>query len=203
MQFNRKSVSLGLTMPRLFRARILVLPIAAIIIVGLVTWKIRQPPQARNSAVFAERRPAHKSIGLDSHNQLVKLERYLGRHEILLIFFDGEAGADHDPVLLRVRQRFDELQRRGVKIIGVSAAIPQLNRQAAERAGPFPFPLLSDPEFFIHRMWGRYDEDQLQTRTGTFWIDRAGQVAWSGNFPRPVPDLEAILPTRTSSHETK
>ncbi|MFM9965953.1 MAG: peroxiredoxin family protein [Planctomycetaceae bacterium] len=190
-------------MPQSFKSRILVLPVAAIIIAGLVAWKIRQPPQARTTALLAERRPAPKFMGLDSQNQLVKLERYLGRHEILLIFFDGEAGADHDPILLRVRQRFEELQRRGVKVIGVSAAIPQFNRQAAERAGPFPFPLLSDPEYYMHRIWGRYDENRLQPQTGAFWIDRAGQVAWSGQSPRPEPDLEAILPTIASSKETK
>ena len=198
-----QTVSLGSTMPRPFRARVLVLPIAAIIIIGLVVWKSRQPPQAPSTAVLVERRPAPKFTGLDSHNQLVKIERYLGRHEILLIFFDGEAGADHDPVLMRVRQRFDELKRRGVKVVGVSAAIPQFNRQAAERAGPFPFPLLSDPEFYMHHMWGRYDEDQLRTQTGVFWIDRAGQVAWSGNSPLPEANLDRILPTTPSPTETK
>ena len=190
-------------MPRPFRVRILTLPIAAMIIVGLVVWKSRQPPQARSSAALIERRPAPKFMGLDSNNQLVKIERYLGRHEILLIFFDGEAGADHDPVLMRVRQRFDELNRRGVKVVGVSAAIPQFNRQAAERSGPFPFPLLSDPEFYMHRMWGRYDEDQLRTQTGVFWIDRAGLVAWSRNSPLPEANLDRILPTNQSPSETK
>ncbi len=190
-------------MPRLFRARIFVLPIAAAIIVGLVVWKSRQPPQARSAAVLVERRPAPKFMGLDSNNQLVKFERYLGRHEILLIFFDGEAGADHDPVLSRVRQQFGELKRRGVQVIGVSAAIPQFNRQAAERSGPFPFPLLSDPEYYMHRMWGRYDEDQLRTQNGVFWIDRAGLVAWSGQFPLPEADADKILPPINSPSETK
>lgn len=203
MRFNRKSFSLGQTMLRPFRARVLVLPIAALIIVGLVVWKSRQPPQPRSSATLVERRPAPKFMGLDSNNQLVKFERYLGRHEILVIFFDGEAGADHDPVLMRVRRRFDELNRRGVKVVGISAAIPQFNRQAAERSGPFPFPLLSDPEFYMHRLWGRYDEDQLRTQTGAFWIDRAGTVAWSGNYPLPEANLDRILPPTPAPIETK
>jgi peroxiredoxin len=188
-------------MPRPFPPRIVLLPVAAVIIAGLVAWKVRQPPQARTSATIDERRPAPPFLGLDSHNQLLKFDRYLGRHEILLIFFDGEAGADHDPELLRVRQRFEELNRRGVKVVGVSAAIPQFNRQAAERSGPFPFPLLSDPEFYMHRLWGRYDEEQLRTLTGIFWIDRAGQVAWSGQFPKSEADLEQILPPNNSPIE--
>ena len=88
---------------RVWRPRVLVLPIAAAVIVGLVVFKLSQPPQPRSSATFDERRPAPKFLALDSQNQLVKFERYLGRQEVLLIFFDGEAGADRDPVLLRAR----------------------------------------------------------------------------------------------------
>lgn len=192
---------------RVWRPRVLVLPIAAAIIVGLVAFKLSQPRQARSTAVVDERRSADplKFMALDSNNQLVKFERYLGRHEILLIFFDGDAGADRDPVLLRMREQFPELKRRGVQVVAVSAAIPQFNRQAMERVGKFPFPLLSDPEFFIHQLWGRYDEERLQTRTGVFWIDRAGQVAWSGKFPRPEMDLDRVLPPLkpTASSESK
>lgn len=179
---------------RVWRPRVLVLPIAAAVIVGLVAFKLSQPPQQRSAAMVDERRPAPKFLALDSQNELLKFERYLGRQEVLLIFFDGEAGADRDPVLQRARQQFPELKRRGVQVVGVSAAIPQYNRQAMERGGKFPFPLLSDPESFIHRLWGRYDEDRLETRTGVFWIDRAGQVSWSGKTPRPEADLDRVLP---------
>lgn len=190
---------------RVWRPRVLVLPIAAAIIVGLVAFKLSQPPQPRPSGTIDERRPAPKFMALDSNNQLLKFERYLGRHEILLIFFDGDAGADRDPVLLRVREQFLELKRRGVQVVAVSAAIPQYNRQAMERVGKFPFPLLSDPEFFIHQLWGRYDDERRETRTGVFWIDRAGQVAWSGTAPRPEADLDRVLPPikDASSSESK
>ena len=179
---------------RVWRPRVLVLPIAAAVIVGLVAFKMLQSPQSRSLGTLNERRLAPKFSALDSDNKLVKIERYLGRQEVLLIFFDGDVGADRDPVLLRVRQQFPELKRRGVHVVGVSPAIPQYNRQAMERSGKFPFPLLSDPEYFIHRLWGRYDEDRRESQTGVFWIDRAGQVAWSGQSPRPEADLDRLLP---------
>ncbi len=188
---------------RVWRPRVLVLPIAAVIIVGLVAFKLSQPPRQSLTAILDERRPAPKFLALDSDNKLVKIERYLGRQEVLLIFFDGEAGADRDTVLLRARQQFPELKRRGVQVVGVSATIPQYNRQAMERGGKFPFPLLSDPEFLIHRLWGRYNEDRLETQTGVFWIDRAGQVAWSGKSPRPEADLDRLLPPLKESSLSK
>ena len=190
---------------RVWQPRVLVLPMAAAVIVGLVAFKLSQPPQQRSRATLDERRPAPKFLALDSQNELLKFERYLGRQEVLLIFFDGDAGADRDPVLLRARQQFPELKRRGVQVVAVSAAIPQYNRQAMERGGKFPFPLLSDTEFIIHRLWGRYDEDRMETQTGVFWIDRAGQVAWSGKSPRLEADLDRVLPlfNESSSSEVK
>ena len=158
----------------LLRPRILLLPIAAAIITGLVAFKMTRPPQARQFGTADERRPAPAFPALDSRNKLFKLDAYLGRHEILLIFFDGETGADRDPVLQRVRQSLNGLKRRDVKVVAISAALPQHNRQAVARGGDFGFPLLSDPEFLIHRRWGRYDEDQQRPLTGVFLIDRAG-----------------------------
>ena len=176
------------------RPRILILPISAAIIVGLVAFKLTRPPQVQQYGIFEERRPALGFTALDSQNKLLKIDAYFGRHEILLVFFDGDAGADHDPLLRRVRQHFDSLKRRDVKVVAVSAALPQHNRQAAVRSGAFSFPLLSDPEFLIHRRWGRYDEDQQRPLTGAFAIDRAGRVAWSGKSPRPEENLDRFLP---------
>ena len=179
---------------KLFKPRILILPLAAVIIGGLVTFKLTRPPQLPQTSLLNDVRPAPSLLALDSDNKLFKLERYIGRHEILVVFFDGELGADHDPVLQRVRQRFADLKSRGTKVVAVSAALPQHNREAMKRSGKFPFPLLSDPEFLIHRRWGRYDEDEQRTRTGLFLIDRAGRVAWSGKSPQPVANLDHILP---------
>ena len=142
-----------------------------------------------------ELRPAPSFVALDLDNKLFKLERYIGRHEILVIFFDGELGADRDPILQRVRSRFSEIKSRGMQVVAVSAALPQHNRQAVERSGKFPFPVLSDPEFLIHRMWGRYDEDEQRPLPAVFLIDRAGRVAWAGRSPRPETNLDQVLPT--------
>lgn len=176
-----------------FRPRLLILPLAAAVIAGLVAFKLTRPPQSFRAGDAVMWRPAPSFKGLDSDNRLLKFERYLGRHEILLIFFDGDAGADHDPLLLRIREKFDGLKRRGAIVVGVSAALPQQNRAAFKRSGVFPFPLLSDPEFKIHQMWGRFDETTEQPLTGAFLIDRAGRVAWSEKFPRPEDSLDQFL----------
>ena len=152
-------------------------------------------------AAAAVMRPAPGFEALDSGSRLVRLGAWLGRHRIIVVFFDGERGADLDPDLLRLRDRFAELQAADVKVVGVSASIPQVNRAAMERAGgDFPFPLVSDfdpqsPEgtLRIHRHWGRLDSVADKPLTGVFLIDRAGQVAYVGPIPKPYDNVDKVL----------
>src|SRR5207253_494288 len=103
-----------------------------------------------------------------------RLERYLGRHRVLVVFFSAEETAAKDPALLAVREAFPRLTQNDIKVVGVSTALPQDNRRAIETAGDFPFPLISDPDLSIHRRWSRLDPQTQQPRSGVFLIDRKG-----------------------------
>ena len=178
-----------------FRKRALVVPLSAVVIVGLVVYKRSRTyvPVDQSAAARVAMRPTPIFEGLDAYNELVKFERYVGRHRILVVFFDGDAGADQDPVLLRLKQGFHKIKSRGAIVVGVSTALPQHNRQVMEHTGPFPFPLVSDPTFEIHRAWGRFDEMANKPLQGVFSVDRAGRVAWEGGLPKPVSRPEAVV----------
>ncbi len=176
---------------------------AAFVIATLCAWRsMSNRPQdyADQVAAAVVQRPAPGFDALDSENHLVRLGAFLGRHTIIVMFFDGEAGADQDPDLLRLRERFGELQARSVKVVAVSSAIPQKNRAAIARAGEFPFPLVSDfdplsPEGLlrIHRHWGRIDPETGKPRTGVFVVDRKGQLAFTVDGPRPSASVDAAI----------
>lgn len=146
-------------------------------------------------------RPAPPFEALDSENHLVRLASWLGRHRIIVLFFNGERGADQDADLLRLRDRYPELQAQDVKVVGVTTALPQENRAAMERAGgAFPFPLVSDfdpqsPEGMlrIHRHWGRMDPTNEKPLSGAFLVDRKGQVAHLGSIPKPYDNVDQIF----------
>lgn len=184
------------------RRRLLILPIAAAVISGLVLYRL-QRPESDSGAVRtapAERRLAPRFALYDQEGQLVKFERYLGRTRLIVVFFDGEAGADADPHLARLRDQFSDVQDAGVQVIGISTATRYANSQSAERAGgPFPFPLLTDIDpqqpipAPVHQQFGLYDMESGGTRTGVFLIDRAGMVAWEENHPQPVADPERLI----------
>ena len=187
--------------------RRLLVVLAAGVLIGLVSVArvMRDLPQDYESQVAAATvmRPAPGFEALDSENHLVRLGAWLGRHRIIVVFFDGEKGADNDPDLLRLRDQFAHLQSLDVKVVGVTAVIPQVNRAAMERAGGvFPFPLVSDvdpvsPEgtLRIHRHWGRLEvrQDVDKPLTGAFLIDRAGRVAYVGPIPKPYDNVDQII----------
>lgn len=182
--------------------RTLFLIFAAVALSAVSVWRVaRNKPQnyADQVAAAVIIRPAPPFELLDSDNHLVRLGTFLGRHQIIVLFFDGEAGADRDPNLLRLRERFGELQARGVKAIAISAAIPQRNRAAIDRIGEFPFPLLSDIDpispdgiLRVHRQWGRLTESG-KPKTGVFLIDRKGQIPFIPDGPKPFDGVDQAI----------
>ena len=189
--------------------RVLIPIVAGIVIAVVSTWRVmtnKSQDYAAQVAAAVVMRPVSSFKGdfeaLDSDNRLVRLGGFLGRHRVIVLFFDGEAGADKDTELLRLRDHFVELKAHDVKAIAVSTALPQENRAAmtAERAGPFPFPLVSDFDptsldgaLRIHRHWGRIDANTGKSLTGTFAIDRKGQVMFAGDSPKPMENVDRAV----------
>lgn len=186
--------------------RILILPLAAVIITGLCAWRIMNPRQSGQNVALPEmRRPAPAFQLYDQESTLVNLESFLHRHPIVLVFFDGQAGPESSPVLTQLRDFFPALKREGIVVLGVSTALPQQIRNTSMR--PFPFPILSDVNALqtgsVHRQWGRLvrpqaDDQPAGTQPGVFVIDRSGLVAWEGDAPKPEAEPERILNTLLS-----
>ncbi len=177
-----------------YRRRILVLPVAAIVILGLVAYKLTRsyPRQAEVVENLADVRPAEPFSAYDPDNKPVRLGAYLGRHRIVLVFFDGGAGIGGDSVLRELRQNYKRLRSSGVIVLAISTALPQTNRKAFEQIGRFPFPVLSDPGLNVHNPWGRVDANGKPI-PGLFIIDRAGNVAWKDGKPKPADNAEQTV----------
>jgi peroxiredoxin len=185
------------------RRLIFVLALGVLIATVTIARIVTNQPQTYEEQVAAAvmMRPAPGFEALDSEGHLVRLSAWLGRHRIILVFFDGERGADQDADLLKLRDRFAELKDTDVKIVGVTLSIPQINRAAMDRAGgTFPFPLVSDIDFQspegtmrIHRHWGRLDAIGEQPLKGVFLIDRKGQVAYVGPIPKPYDNVDQVI----------
>jgi peroxiredoxin len=176
------------------KLRILVLPLAALIIGGMVWHKLQQDHQRlpATPTVTTARMQAPAIEALDKDNSITRLKSFQGRHNLFVVFFDGEAGANANRTLQHLKSHAAELEAADYHVIAVSSALPQQNRKT-----DFPqlFHLVTDPApvWKIHREWGSgsFDAAADQPRGAVFHIDRAGNVAGSSEpIPLDNPDQQ-------------
>ncbi|HUE14866.1 MAG TPA: redoxin domain-containing protein [Planctomycetaceae bacterium] len=178
--------------------RVFLLVLAAAIIGGLCAFKAMRSysPQTTVAArPLAEPAPEFELYDQSSPSRIVRLEGYLGRHRVVVVFFDGRAGAHASDVLSRLKDNWSRLHKAEIYVMAISTALPQENRKDIAQHVEFPFPLLSDPGFQVHRTWGRFDEVAGKPSTGVFLVDRKGSVAWSRktNAPEPTENWQSAL----------
>lgn len=187
------------------RYRVLVLPLAAAIIAGLVVWRMAVDGRQTGSGASTPTMVMAQNHGFmltDQHRHLTKLQGYLGRTKLILVFFDGNTPAHSDPVVARLRDEYEKLKSAGVQPIAISTASPFAVQKSEELSGKkFPFPILMDvdPNGLIptpaHLAWGLLDSRTETLKTGTFLIDRMGRVSAKGFVPRPVKDPQHVIDT--------
>ena len=184
------------------KPRILILPIAALVIAGLVFWRYgwESPPQEQSALVGEVRVLAPRFELYDQHSQLVKFERYLGRTALLILFFDADSAPDENVPLSLLRDHYNALNDAGIDVVAVSPATPFAVREAERRTGrKYPFPVLTDIDqrspvpVPVHRLWGLADDDSPAIRTGMFFVERDGSVATDNGRPRPLEKPEAFV----------
>lgn len=181
--------------------RILVIPAAAVVILAACVWRVSNPRQNQaNADLPAERRLAPAFQLYDQNSTLVKLEAFLHRHTIVLVFFDGSVGPDKDATLVELRKFQPALKAEGIVVFGISTALPQENRNNS--ALPFPFQLLTDAVAAdansVHRQWGTLIPPKSLDKPGgtvpaVFVIDRQGLVEWSGDLPVRDENPETLV----------
>ncbi len=179
-----------------FKPRILALPLAALMIIGLVYFKSSQPQIELSDAArdaLQRRRPATIFKLHDQRSQPFRLERYLGRHKLLIVFFDPSQGAAKNEQLQILKRGYEQLSAQGRKVIAISSATPYANRESFKLGGDFPFHVLSDADYSVENEWGCMTTgDPPQVIPSAFVIDRAGVISWSqigGKSPIPLETL--------------
>jgi peroxiredoxin len=177
------------------RRILLIIPISAAVIAGLVAFKLTRhydPPV--EVPIAAAVRPAPLLTLYDQNSEIVRLkERYIGRTKLLIVFYDGTRGPEGSRLLTALRERYADLHATGAVVLAISAARPSENRygknlehrKAAGQSGSpsdgeirYPFPVLSDILYEWHRRYGAFDEKTQQPVEAAFIVDQAGLIQY-------------------------
>lgn len=181
--------------------RLIVVLLAGGAIAAVCLWRISANRSADYNAggratMVWRRAPGFEAT--DTQNQMFRLERYLGRHRVLVTFVPGAA----EPVRAALRllnEHQDDLKRQDIKAVVLSPALPQQHRDWLRDVGGSSIPVLTDLQGEIAREWGVLKV----TRPIPFQVDRKGDVAWSGIAPLPADDLAAALNAMKSDRNSQ
>ncbi len=191
--------------------RLLILPLAALLIASLVIWRLEQEQARRNRPrpvpVLKNLKPAPSFLLTTQSGGRAKLAAYLGRTRVVLVFTGGQQGElNQSAELAAIARDQPAIAGGGAQVVVVTPAPPQEVRQVqAAREQPFPFPVLSDidPQLGVptpaHQIWGLADAPGNPPRAGLFLIDRAGYTEFTADregvrsMPRPVTDVDETL----------
>jgi peroxiredoxin len=197
--------------------RALILPVAAVVIAGLVIWRMQQEKirraRPRPVATLKNVRPAPSFLLTTQAGGRAKLAAYLGRTKVVLFFTGGQTPLIGNPQLAAVTAAQPGIAGAGAQLVVVTPEPPQEVRKLQEQRGsPFPFPVLSDidPELGIptpaHQIWGLRTNPDAPPQSGLFLIDRAGYTEFTPDKegapgrPAPVQNIDQTL-TRLAKGE--
>jgi peroxiredoxin Q/BCP len=141
------------------------------------------------------------AVGSDDvvKNDQVHLQDLKGR-TIVLYFYPRDDTPGCTKEACSFRDANHEIQKRGAVVLGVSADNVNSHKKFAEKYG-LPFPLLSDTDTTVSRLYGAYGEKSMYGKKYlgiyryTFLIDKDGIVRKVWSTVKPDDHANEVLST--------
>ena len=118
--------------------------------------------------------------GKNQNNESVKLSKFIGE-KVVLYFYPRDNTPGCTAQACNLKDNFNELSRKGYKIIGVSSDSIKSHKKFEEKYS-LPFDLISDEDKAIHKSYGTWIEKSMYgrkymgTARWTFIIDENGII---------------------------
>jgi thioredoxin-dependent peroxiredoxin len=138
-------------------------------------------PIAKRTAHEMEGRKAPPFELSDGHGKTVSLRELLGRGNLVLYFYPKDMTPGCTVEACDFRDAVARLEATGAQVVGVSADSADSHRKFTDKHA-LNFPLLSDPDNRVTRLYGVYKKKSLYGREfmgierTTFVIDGAGLI---------------------------
>ena len=113
---------------------------------------------------------------------------------VMLVFYSGDWSPYCNGQLASYARKFEEFESRGAQIAGISVDPPSNNARMVGKL-QLPFPLLSDPEGELARLFGLWNEKEGVAVPSTVVVDQSGEVRYlySGTDVADRPRDEEVL----------
>ena len=118
--------------------------------------------------------------GKNQNNESVKLSSFIGE-KVVLYFYPRDNTPGCTAQACNLKDNFNELSRKGYKIIGVSSDSIKSHKKFKEKYA-LPFHLISDEDKSIHKIYGTWIEKSMYgrkymgTARWTFIVDENGII---------------------------
>ena len=118
--------------------------------------------------------------GKNQNNESVKLSSFIGE-KVVLYFYPRDNTPGCTAQACNLKDNFNELSRKGYKIIGVSSDSIKSHKKFEEKYS-LPFDLISDEDKAIHKIYGTWIEKSMYgrkymgTARWTFIVDENGII---------------------------
>lgn len=115
----------------------------------------------------------------------VSLDDLTARGKVVLAFYAEDATPLCSTQLSMLKNDYDTVRDLGASVLPVSTDLLAAHRQFAERLGGVPFPLASDEDLTVARLYGVADEEAKRSGRAVFVIDETGIIAHAEPWFQP------------------
>ena len=106
----------------------------------------------------------------------LSLSQILREGRVVLAFYFQDNTPNCSLELSSLKEEYTTLRELGAQVVGVSADGLESHHAFSERAGGFPFPLASDEELTVARLYDVVGEDGQRSRRAIFVIEGDGTI---------------------------
>ncbi|MCI0782999.1 MAG: redoxin domain-containing protein [Chloroflexi bacterium] len=125
----------------------------------------------------------------------LSLDDLTARGKLVLAFYAEDATPLCSSQLSMLKDDYDAVRELGASVLALSADSLDSHRQFAQRLGGLPFPLASDEDLAVARLYNVADEEAKRSRRAAFVIDEKGVITHAEPWFQPgnSAQFEAIF----------
>ncbi|MBI4339312.1 MAG: peroxiredoxin [Chloroflexi bacterium] len=115
----------------------------------------------------------------------VTLSQFARGKKVVLAFYTEDNTPSCSRELASFREEYATLREMGAEVLAVSADSLDSHRSFCDVAGGYPFPLASDAQQVVARLYDVLSEDGTRSRRAVFVLDEGGAIIYANPWYQP------------------